>query len=100
MINAGATPSEVAGILRGIPDVVVRDIDDGFSVQLGPDRVAYVSDAAPDEGTDIVVQDRVGDAAEVIYASLERTTDWPLWRTDDGGEIVQRCDGTPRRTAA
>lgn len=92
MINIELPVERVRGLLRTIEGATFTDIPGGIGLDFGDQRVAWVGDALPDAGTDIIVKDASETIGRLIYAFLADRTSGVMWMTDDGG-LLRACRG-------
>lgn len=76
--------------MKMIQGAEFTELSGGLSVDFGDGRVAYVSDAEPDVGTDISIKDRSDAIGWLIYAHLlEKIPEHTIiWMMRDGGLFV------------
>jgi len=77
--------------LLSMPGCEASFLDDGdLRLWFGDQRAAYVSDAFPDEGTDITIKDWSGTVGHQIFDYLAQKLDVAIELTNDGYEIIRR----------
>ncbi len=91
MINVDAPVDTVRELLVELQPRRVHVVRWGWEMTFGDFRFALVSDATPDDGTDVSIQDRSRSNTHLsweVYDHLCRRTDASVWLMDDGGRIA------------
>jgi len=90
LLTVHDTVAHVNSALLSMPGCEASFLDDGdLRLWFGDERAAYISDAFPDEGTDISLKDWSGEIGSQIFDYLTVHLNASMELTNDGYELYE-----------